>query len=374
MTLDVLQENLNHALSIVSRVIVTKPQIPILGNILLVAKDGKLTLTASNLETSIAVDLGAKITTAGDFTVPGRTFTEIISSFSAEKITLEVVDGSLDITSGSFHARVNGVSAKEYPTLPFSPSTELYWEIPILDFVTALNQTLFCAALDESRAALTGLFIEPQEKGLALVATDGFRLSVVNLTKAVPSKKEDLAPIIVPAKTLAELARVLTGKGSLKLFVSKTENQISFDLGDIKIISRLIAGNYPDYEKIIPSTSSLKIDMNSEELAKAVRLASIFARDNANIVKLKVNGEKLSVSATAAQLGQNESEIDIKATGDTKGIFDISFNYRYLLDFLAVAGKEIQVEFGSQISPGVFRSPGQSDFLHLVMPVRVQTD
>ena len=120
MQLDVLQENLNHALALVSRVIITKPQIPILANILLVAQEGKLTLTASNLETSIAVDLGAKIISPGDFTVPGRTLSEIINSLFAEKVSLQVSAGSLDIKSGVFQARVNGVSAKEYPALSFA--------------------------------------------------------------------------------------------------------------------------------------------------------------------------------------------------------------------------------------------------------------
>lgn len=381
MKLDILQENLNHALALANRVLVSKPQIPILSNILLVAKNGKLTLTASNLETSLIVETGTKITTEGQFTVPGHTFFEIISSLSAEKILLEEQKGSLIIKSGSFHGRVNGLGASEYPKLSSDTilNQDNYWEIDKEEFQQALVKVIFSAATDDGRAALTGILFKPKEKGLTLAATDGFRLSVVDLAKANPGKKQTPAPIIIPARSLTELFHILDQKETetkdktVKIFISETENQIFFDLGDIKIFSRLIAGNFPDYEKIIPSDSSFRIVTTTEELSKTVRLASIFARESANIVKFKISGSKLYISANAAQVGENESTIDVSVAGENRAEeFAIAFNYRYLLDLLGVINGEVTMEFSGPIAPGVFHSSSSPNFLHIIMPVRVQ--
>lgn len=381
MKLEILQENLNRALSSLNRVIETKPQVPILSNLLLSAVGGKLTLTASNLETSIIVELGAKITTEGDFTVPGRTFSEIISSLSAEKVLLEVAEGSVNIKSGGFSARVNGIAADQYPKL--SPQNtlaqETYWEIDRQALLSALSSTTFSAAGDESRAVLTGVLFKTQEKNLVLVSTDGFRLSVVQLDKISLSKKEAFAPVIIPARSLIELARVLGEKEArdqgktLKIFLSTTENQVYFDLGDTKIFSRLIAGNFPDYEKIIPSNCTLKVAVTAEELNKSLRLAAIFARESANIVKLKIANGKLKISANAAQVGENESALDVVVEGKDKNEdFSIAFNYRYLLDLLSVISGEVVMEFSAAVAPGLFKSPSAPNFFHIIMPVRVQ--
>lgn len=381
MKLDILQENLNHALTLANRVLVTKPQIPILSNILLVAKDGKLTLTASNIETSLIIETGAKIETEGEFTVPGRTLAEIISSLSAEKITLEEKEGSMLIKSGTFRGRINGLGASEYPRLSSDTilNQDNYWEIDKEEFRQALVKVIFAAATDEGRAALTGILFKPKEKGLTLAATDGFRLSVVDLAKANPGKKQTPAPIIIPARSLTELLRILEEKEAqtkdktVKIFISEKENQVFFDLGEIKIFSRLIAGNFPDYEKIIPSDSSLKIIAVTEELSKTVRLASIFARESANIVKFKIASPKLYVSANAAQVGENESEIDVVVEGKNRSEeLSIAFNFRYLLDFLGSVSGEVTMELSSPLAPGVFRSSNSSNFLHIIMPVRVQ--
>lgn len=381
MKLEILQENLNYCLSLVSRVIATKPQVPILANILFVAKDGKLTLTASNLETSIIVEVGAKIETEGEFTLPGRTIAEIVSSLSAQKLLLEVTEGIASLKSGGFHAKLNGIPAPDYPQFSANIPQDSFWELSPEALSDALRKTVFAAAGDETRAALTGVLLKPKEKGLIFAATDGFRLSVVDLEKVSSGKKETPGPVIIPARTLAELARILEEKGmekeekekTVKIYFSSSENQALFDLGDIKIISRLIAGNFPEYEKIIPSTSILKIVISAEELTKSLRLASIFARESANIVKLKIENSKLKISANATERGENESELDIEVQGSQKNAeFSIAFNYRYLLDFLAVTTGELAIEFSTPTAPGVFRENSSPNFLHLVMPVRVQ--
>lgn len=381
MKLELLQENLNKALTLTNRIIASKPQLPILANVLLVAKNGKLLLTASNLETSLVVEVGAKIDKAGEFTVPGRTLAETISSLSAEKVSLEVDEGSLLVKAGGFHGRINGVAATEYPHLSLeSPSAkDNSWNFDKEEFLSSLEKILFASSLDEGRAALTGVLFKPTSAGLVLVATDGFRLSLVDLKKADVGKKTTTTPIIIPARSLTEIMYVLEGnKGSdnnkILTIAFSTENQLYFDLGPIKIISRLISGNFPDYEKIIPSDSDLQITTSVEELSKAVRLASIFARESANIVKLKIVNSKLLISANAAQVGENESEIDVVSQGKSKSDnLAIAYNFRYLLDFLGVVEGEVSLELSGPVAPGVFKAEAAPGFLHIIMPVRVQS-
>lgn len=384
MKLELLQENLNHALSLVTRIISTKPQMPILSHVLLKAAKGKLTLTASNLETSLITEVGAKVIEEGEFTLPGRTLAEIISSLSAEKVTLELNEGIVGVKSGSFKALINGIAASEFPKVGQDSLTgsENLWEIDTRKFVQAVSQAVFATASDESRAVLTGILFKTEGETLTLAATDGFRLSVVKLSKQGKTGKEPKANLIIPAKSLSEVIRILseekseqgkaeTGK-KVKLHILEETSQVFFDLGETKIYSRLIAGTFPDFEKIIPSSSGLSLSLSVDEFSKAIRLASIFARESANIVKLKAADGKLKISANAPQVGENESEVDVKIEGKEEE-FTIAFNYRYLQDYLgSLTGSDITVGFTGPTAPGVFQTAGSPNFLHIIMPVRVQ--
>lgn len=384
MKLEILQENLNHGLTIASRVISSKPQLAILSHILLEAKDGSLTLTASNQETTVVIRIGAKVTVPGQFTVPGRTLTEIVSSLSAEKISLDLADTMLTLKAGGFKSIINGTPAGQYPALvPKLGSEKPFLELPPSIFQNLIAKAVFAAALDESRAALTGVLFKFVGSGLILAATDGFRLSTLKLEK-INRKEKDETSLIIPARALLEVTRVLSEEKGEKPEDNKTTkvtisileetNQILFDLDDIKIYSKLIAGTFPDFEKIIPSNFDIKLTTTAEELTKTIRLASIFARESANIVKLNITSGKMVVSANAPQVGENESVVDVKTEGQSQDL-TIAFNYRYFLDFLAAIGSvgEITIDFTSPTAPGVFRLASDPNFLHLIMPVRVQS-
>jgi DNA polymerase III subunit beta len=376
MKLEILQENLSRGLAIVCRTLSTKPQMPILSHVLLVAKSGQLNLTVSNLETTITVTVGAKVETAGDFTVPAKTLLEIVSSLSAEKVSLDVTEGILSLVCGRFKAKVNGVPASEFPQVleaGSSDQTGSSWTIDRATFLAAVGRVTFTAATDESRAILTGILFRPGPSGMVLAATDGFRLSVVTIDKITTEKTQEA--FIVSAKTLGEVARILNDSKveSLRINLRPGTNEIFFDLGEIKMYSRLIAGNYPDFEKIIPPNSTIKVTISGEELLKLTRLAAIFARDSANIVKLKIQNSKIKISANAPQVGENEGEMDVQVDKGGSEEFAIAFNYRYLLDLLAcIGGGELTVEFTSSLAAGVFRKPSDPNFLHIIMPVRVQ--
>lgn len=369
MKLDILQENLKNAVSVVSRVLVTKPQMPILANILLETKDGQLVLTVSNLETTVTLAIGAKIETPGTFTVPGRTLGEVMAGLTAEKITLTAEENNLLIAGGKFKAKIAGLPAADFPKLTNDneKAAVAVWEFSKTDFLKIINQVLFAAATDDSRASLTGIFFKPGPDGLVLAATDGFRLSVVTLPKI---KNKEVESFLLPAKALLEIARIIDEKITLTL----VSHQVIFTTGEIKIYCRCIAGKFPEFEKIIPANSSLKIVAATEELNKAVKLAAIFARDSANIVKLKIQKSKLKIFANAPQTGENETELEIETEKGGDEEFSIAFNYRYLLDFLNnTNSQEFTAEFNDPLSSGVFRLPSDPHFLHLIMPVRVQS-
>lgn len=366
MKVIVLQENLNQALTAAGRLTTTKSQLPILANILLKTEKGRLRLSATNLETGINYLLGAKVQKEGEITIPAKVILELVSSLPAEKVNLIVNGDLLKVETSSSRAEVNGISAAEFPEIPrFKGQPDFVFKAE--QFQEAIDQVCFAAASDETRPVLAGVKMALEAGELVLAATDGYRLSVKNL-KGFKSEKLK-KPLIIPARTLQEAVRIRES-GEVKLLVSKKENQVIFGLEDVEIVCRLIEGQFPDFNKVIPSDHKTRFSVAKEELLKAIKLASIFARETANITKFQISKSKLQISANAPQVGKNISEIEIKNEGEEN---KIAFNFRYLLDFLAtVAAEEVVFEMADPLSPGVFRLPKDNSFLHIIMPVRVQ--
>jgi len=371
MKVSVLQENFSKALNTVSRTIAPKATLPILSNILLTTDKGRLKLASTNLETGINLWTGAKIEKEGAITIPARALTEFVSSLPAGKIDLEIKETTLSLSSNSFKASFTGMAASEFPKIPsFSGRQVLSFEKETLPQV--LSQVVFAASQDEGRPVLTGVLLKRDGKGISLVATDGYRLSIKKVSKASSLLKEDL---LIPAKTLLEVARVSQEtrgdeEEKIKVGLTKEKNQVIFLLPDAELSSRLIEGEFPDFTKIIPTSSATKASFDKEEFLRAAKIASIFAREQANIVKLKIEKERLKVSSETPQLGTNESEIEAKVEGDS---LEIAFNCRFLLDFLGnIPDEEISLETNDPLSPGVFKGGSDPSFTHIIMPVRIQ--
>ncbi|MFZ5365821.1 MAG: DNA polymerase III subunit beta [Patescibacteria group bacterium] len=370
MKISVLQENLSKGLSIVSRSVASKATLPVLGNILLSTDKGRLKLQGTNLETGISLLCGAKIEEEGEITIPARILVEFVSSLPPEKIDLETSKTTLRISSGFFKAEINGIASSEFPKIPsFPDKPDLTFEKE--ELIRALSQVDFAAASDESRPVLTGVLLKIEKEKVSLVATDGYRLSIKNL-KVKEQKLE--GNLLVPAKTLLEICRIAQEvsdeEKEIKMAQNPEKSQVVFDLADIELSSRLLEGEFPEFEKIIPSTSSTKAEFAKEEFLRAIKIASIFAREQANIVKLKIGEGKMIISAESPQVGSNLGEIEAKTEGEE---LEIAFNFRFLLDFLnSPIGEEIIFEASSPLSPGVFKIKGDDSFLHLIMPVRIQ--
>jgi len=369
-----LQENLNKGLSLVSRVVSSKAQLPVLNNVLLAADKGRLKLSATNLETGINYWLGAKIEKEGAISVPAKTLTEFISLLPPEKVQLEVKDSTLNIISGSYSANLVGLPASEFPVVPTLKEEKIF-SFSSEELLKGISQTIFAASQDEGRPVLTGVLFQLKSEELILVATDGYRLSFKRMkaSKSLKEVKEFQKGLIIPARVLAEVGKIISGsqqKEEIGLAITSSSNQIIFATPEAEIVSRLIEGSFPEFEKIIPEKWTTKVILEKEGVLRAVRTASIFARESANIVKFAIRNSQFVISANAPQVGDNLIELETKQEGEENSI---AFNSRFLLDFLNTTdASEISFEMTTSLNPGVFRPVGDSSYFHIIMPVRVQ--
>jgi DNA polymerase-3 subunit beta len=364
-----MQENLARGLQVVSRAVSTRSTLPVLNNVLLRTEDGGLKLTATNLEIGMTYWVPGKVDTGGAMTVPAKLLTDIVAGLPAnERVDLELqAQETLHIQAGRFETRVKGIDAEEFPAIPTSgerPTTR----IPQNVLRQALGEVTFAAATDEARPILTGVLAKFEGDKLTLAAADNYRIAVKTLTILDPV---DETSVVVPARSLHELSRVLSDTTDpVDIVLSPSRNQILFHIEGFDLVSRLIDGQFPNYQQVLPKGFTTKATVDREDLLAAVRLASLIASSSANIVKLHVGKDSevgVTVSA-AADVGDNKSDVEAKVEGDGT---TIAFNARYLVDVLAnVDTDQFYLELNGPLSPGVFRPVNDGQYVHVVMPVK----
>jgi DNA polymerase-3 subunit beta len=378
MKISCLQENLAKGLATVGRAVASRSTLPVLSNILLQSDEGRLRLTATNFEIGINSWVGARVEEEGSITVPARLLTEFVNSLPPGQIDMELAERTqtLNLKCARFEANIKGIEASEFPDVPTAESIEgqnnLHLEVEA--FRRMVDQAVFAAATDESRPILTGVLAQFHQGGLTLAAADGFRLAVTSADVGVDV--DETAGVIVPARALAELNRISSEQEDpIELIITPNRNQILFHLSNTDLVSQLIEGSFPDYTQIVPKTHSTRTLVGTEEFLKAVKVAFLFARDAANIIRVKIlPGSELTpgqmiVAATSAELGDNVSELDASVDGDE---IEVAFNARYLMDALNVVGTpEIAIETSTTSSPGVIRPVGGDDFLCVIMPMHI---
>lgn len=379
MKVSCLQDNLAKGLSIVGRAVATRSTLPVLSNILLSTDESRLKLSATNLEISINCWLGAQVTQEGATTVPARLLADSVSSLPAERIDMELITRTqtLNLKCGRFEANIKGIDAQEFPLILMPEENEpIYIAADVLRQL--IDQVAFAAATDESRPVLTGVLAELSQNRLTFAAADSYRLSVRSVT--LERGPERPISVIIPARSLQELRRA-SGEAEkpIEMLIAPNRNQVFFHTTsgqyDIDLVSQLVEGTFPDYKQIIPTTYNTKITVNTPDLLKAVKMAFIFARDSANIVRMQVvpagnmGPGRIIVTATSAEHGDNVSELDATVEG---GPLEIAFNARYLIDVLSVIDTaQVAVETRDPQAPGVIRSVGGGDFVHVIMPMHV---
>jgi DNA polymerase-3 subunit beta len=360
---------LGQALQVVSRAISSRTTLPILNNILIETTADGLALSATNLEIGIRKLVPAEVSLEGSTTAPARLLTDFVGTLPDQdlEMTLDSSTQSLGLRCARFDTHIKCIEAEEFPPGP-RPDEGDRLEVVLDELVSAVEQTQMAASTDEARPVLTGVLVQVQGESLTLAATDGHRLAV---RKLAASGAGDLdASLIVPARALAELARVLKGEpGKVELIISKARNQIFFKAGNSELTSRLIDGKYPNYAQVIPSKSSTKVRVSTSELTQTVRAVSLFARDSANVIRVKAQPGSVTLSATTNEVGDSRAEMTAHVEGSE---IQIAFNARYVLDALGVIGEdEVELLFDGPLSPGLLRPPGKEHYLYVIMPVRV---
>ncbi len=391
------QESLAKGLSVVGRAVSTRSTLPVLGNILLEAKDNRLRLAATNLEISINCWIPAKVEDEGATTVQARLLNDFVNILPPEPIEMEldVRTQTLGLKCATYKATMKGIDAADFPILPtMDPGDEggnlidmseaSSIELEPSGLRKMIDQVIFSASTDESRPILTGVEVTFQDGRLRLAATDGYRLSLRSVPLENPPA-QDLT-VIVPARSLGELARISTDADEnrpVQMIVTQPRNQILFRVwgrGDAKsgfhsvlLASQLIDARFPDYRAIIPKTHTTRTVVERAALLNAVRAAALYARDNANIVRMAIQpgggGGHMRLTATSAEQGESVNEIEAMVEG---GNLDIAFNAKYLIDVLSqIDQPQVVIETTQPTRPGALRPVGMGDdeFLHVVMPM-----
>lgn len=364
MRLQVTQANLNRALGTVARVANTRNQLPILANVLIKTANNRLSISATNLDIAITQYTGAKVAEEGSITVPARLMQDFISSLPDGVIELKLEDTKLHIKTDKYQSVVNGVLADDFPVMPAIEGGETL-EIPCAEFKKALQQVVFAASSDESRPVLTGVLLRGSGNKLHIAATDSYRLAEKTLTIKL-AKPVDL---LIPATAMHDLLRIL-GDAEGVVTVTYDEQQVLFQVGDVDLLTRLIDGTYPDYQKLIPANFAVTAQLPRSELLNVTKVSSLFARESAGSITIDVDeaSNQLSIHSVASQLGENTAS----AEGSITGSGTITLNSRYLLDGLgAISEDQVVFSFNGKLEAIVVRAAAEAvDYVHVIMPLK----
>jgi len=364
------QADLDSALNIVGKAINQNTTLPVLNNVLLKAEGNKLNFAGTNLEIAIQCFFPAEVKAEGAITVPAKLLISYVSLLKDEKVELFVDEtNTLQIKAPSSQTKIKGISSEEFPLIP-TVSKDQVFRVSRKDLDLAITQTVFSAATNTARPVLSGILFDLNKDNLKLVATDSYRLAE---KKIILKEKVDFdLQAIVPARTVGELGKIIAKSNAEDIEITVSKNQILFVVGDTRMISRLIEGKFPDYEKIIPRSSKTKVDVKTDELSLVVRRVALFARENNNNIKCSVtNDGKVTISTDETKVGEEKAEINGKVDGENN---KIALNSQYLLDALNFIGAdEVTIELDDKLSPAVIKITKESEktYMYIIMPLKI---
>ncbi len=366
---------LSGGLAAVVRMVSPRATLPILGNVLVECDGGELRVTATNLDLALRHVIAAEVEAPGRVTVPARILTEFVTALPDAPLSwsLDVDTQTVHLRCAGFDAHIRGVDAAEFPPLP-SPEGGTQLDLDAAVLARAIEQTVLAASSDEARPLYTGVLTEIVGRTLTLVATDGHRLAVRRLGEDGPDSAggDDPQTIILPARALSELGRLLRGQPagtSVRLTVSASRTQASFELPGFELHTRLIEGTYPSYAKVVPSGGQSTVRLANRELLATARVVALFARDAANVVKLRCETGAVTISATTNEVGDGQASLPATVSGEP---VSIAFNARYLLDVLQILeSEEVELILNGPLAPGLVRAVGDDSYRYVIMPVRV---
>lgn len=381
MKLTCTQENFKKAIYSTERVVGKQITLPILENILLQTDHGMLKISATNLEIGVFLKIGAKIEKEGTITVPAKLLSNFVNNLPAEStVSLEVIDQTLYIESGASKAQIKGLQSQDFPIIP-EMEGEFLFSLPAQEMKDMVPRLAACVSLDSTRPELTGMNMVLQKNEIRIAATDSFRLAeaIMNIKKPNPQNYdifiEKNSSVIIPLNTLLEVFRVI-GSETQEIEVSIEESQIFFQVDNVRIVSRLINGKYPEYRQIIPQQFATKVLMEKDAALRAVKIAGIFTNTKTGEVKFSIDTKKseVTIESKAEEVGENSTIVSAEIEGPSQ---EIVFNPRYMTDGLqAVATQEFALLMNSGTSAAVIRmvqgdkKEEISSYTYIIMPIK----
>ena len=374
MKISCLQEDLKRGLSIVARAVSSRSMLPITQNVLLTTEQSMLKISATDLNIAMTTWIGAQVEEEGSVAIPARLLSEFVNSLPAQAIVIEKTSEPIgvNVKCVRFEANISGTSGEDFPPIP---TVEDGVAVKINPGVLreAISRVSFVAATDGTRPVLTGVKTEIRGDEFKVAAADGFRLAVYS-AKLAEAPAEDI-DFLMPASVMNEIGRLLgSEEAAVDLMVTPSSNQALCRVGNVEVVTSLIAGNFPAYGNLIPQSYKTRVVLSSGEFLSATRTAAVFARDDSHVIRLQMAGGKedapgcLTVSARAVEVGSNEGRLDVAVEGDDA---NIAFNSKYLIDVLEVIGGDVAIEMTSSTSPGVLKPAESDDYVHVVMPMFV---
>ncbi len=367
MRLTCSQKDLANALNITNKAVGVNNTLPVLNNVLMKAEGKKLSFTATNLEIAIRYWIDAEIKNEGEITIPSKLLTNYVGYLKDKEVDLSVEegDGVLLKTSDS-KTKIKGISSSEFPSIPVVEK-EGNFTLSSKELIIAINQVAFAAALNTTRPILTGVYFSVVKDELKMVATDSYRLAEKTL-----KLKESSGEItcIVPVKTILELGNILgLAKEDAEVKVVVSKNQIFFGVDKIEVTSRLIEGQFPNYQQVIPKETKTKISLPVSDLSLALKRINLFAKENNNKILLKSDANKLMITTDTTQYGVGEVELAVRIDGVEN---EIALNSQFLLDVLGTLGtSEVDIQLGEKTNPAIVRPGGKEEYTHIVMPLKI---
>ena len=374
MKLTVSQAQLSHGLGVVSRAVSPRSTLPVLNNILIATDEGRLRLSATNLELGITCWIGAQIEEEGSITIPARIFSDLIGTLPGDKVSLSLTarTQSLNIRCDASNFDIKGIDAQEFPPMPV-PDLASGVELNVTDFKEIIHQVGFAASTDDARPVLQGVLMEINENQISMAATDGFRIAVrgAELSTAISNPVK----VIIPARSLGELARIATnGDESITMVVPPDRGQAIFHLKDAELVTQLIEGNFPDYRAIIPRNFKTKTIISTNEFLKACRQAEIIARESNYVIRLNIQPQEggpgaVEFSTQSEEMGSGEVVVDANIEGPE---LLVAFNVRFMSEVLEVIGTPNTVlETNANNTPGMLSPTGDENYKHVIMPMHL---
>ena len=374
MNLICFKENLKRNLDNALRIIKYNSTLPILNNFLLSTEKGMLKISSTDLEIGFTSLIPSKVLKEGSITVPAQLLSQFVNNLPNKNINFEVKDFKLYLNCDNIKASINGLNAEDFPIIP-KVKNDSVLTINSKMFKNSLNYVINSSAISDARPEISSIYIKINPDQIKFIATDSFRLAHKTIFVLSDDNKEKIKinfeksrNIILPLRTAGELLRILGDQNDdVKIIID--QNQILFDLDNTQLISRLVEGNYPDYEAIIPKSSETKCYLSKNDLEESIKLAGCFS-SKLNDITMKTNSEKsqMEIFSNNSEYGNHHAKIDSEIKGKDIAIV---FNWHYFLDGLKnIDEDELILEFNGDQKPAVIKPAKNADFFYILMPIR----